>query len=178
MKATIQSRDGLKTMNLTRRRAIREGCLNCSSWSLKEVRECIFKDCPLYPYRSGQGRQNAATRVKAIKAYCLWCMAGEKAEIKRCVSAHCALFIYRRGTTEKASPLLKTPHIEQVFEANSPDPMGKARGKVMSSILRVSSGPAGCLPPPADPYGPVDTLFAGGMRNGKKSPKGAAGNMG
>jgi len=33
---------------------IRLKCLDCSSESPKEVRECRFKDCPLYQYRMGK----------------------------------------------------------------------------------------------------------------------------
>lgn len=102
MKAQIQSRDGLKEVNLNRRKAIHERCLNCSCWIPKEVRDCSFRDCPLYPYREGRGRQSAKAREKAIRAFCLWCVAGQKAEVKRCVSVHCALFGFRRGKAEKA----------------------------------------------------------------------------
>ena len=118
MEAEILSRDGLKTVALNRRRAVREKCLNCSGWSNQEVEGCIFTDCSLYPFRGGQGKQNAKDRNQAIKSYCLWCMAGEKAEIKRCVSFHCPLFMFRRGTTEKMNPVLRRGHIEHVFEAN------------------------------------------------------------
>ncbi|MDM8330471.1 hypothetical protein QUW42_09280 [Desulfovibrio piger] len=39
---------------LTPLRAIRAKCLDCSAGSLKEVRECVMLDCPLYPYRMGK----------------------------------------------------------------------------------------------------------------------------
>lgn len=35
-------------------KAIRKKCLDCSSDDKNEVRECLLKDCPLYPYRSGR----------------------------------------------------------------------------------------------------------------------------
>jgi hypothetical protein len=63
MKATILDRNGLKTVNLNRRRAIREKCLNCSCWSLRGVQDCTFEGCPLQPLRSGTGKQNAAART-------------------------------------------------------------------------------------------------------------------
>jgi hypothetical protein len=34
-------------------RAIRKYCLFCGVGSPKEVRECLIKDCALYPYRMG-----------------------------------------------------------------------------------------------------------------------------
>ena len=39
---------------LTPLRAIRAKCIDCSAWSMKEVRECVMLDCPLYPYRLGK----------------------------------------------------------------------------------------------------------------------------
>jgi hypothetical protein len=119
MKATIMSKNGYKVLNLNRRRAIRERCLNCSCWIPKEVQHCVFQDCPLYEYRSGKDRQNARARDKAIKAYCLWCMAGQRAEIAKCVSVHCALFRFRRGKAEKAIPMLQKAHGGAFLEANA-----------------------------------------------------------
>ena len=39
---------------LTPLRAIRTKCIDCSAGSMKEVRECVMLDCPLYPYRLGK----------------------------------------------------------------------------------------------------------------------------
>ena len=39
---------------LTPLKAIRAKCLECSCGQAKEVRLCILKDCPLYPYRMGK----------------------------------------------------------------------------------------------------------------------------
>ena len=39
---------------LTPLRAIRAKCIDCSAGSIKEVRECVMLDCPLYPYRLGK----------------------------------------------------------------------------------------------------------------------------
>ena len=39
---------------LTPLRAIRAKCIDCSAGSMKEVRECVLLDCPLYPYRLGK----------------------------------------------------------------------------------------------------------------------------
>ena len=120
MKSEILSRDGLKTVALNRRRAVRERCLNCSGWSNQEVEGCTFTDCSLYPYRSGQGGQNAKDRNQAIKSYCQWCMAGDKWEIKRCTSAHCPLFHFRGSKMALNRPALLTKgHIERFAEANN-----------------------------------------------------------
>ena len=120
---TIQSKTGLKDVSLNRRRAIREKCLNCSGWNLKEVEQCTFKDCALYPYRISGRKQNAKERNKAIRAHCTWCMAEDIYEIKRCTSPHCALFTFRgvTATSQECPSLSQEAHIEGYFEANSPD---------------------------------------------------------
>lgn len=117
MKVKIQSKNGHKIVNLNRRKAIRERCLNCTGWIPKEVSKCEFIDCPLHPFRSGKGKQNPKIRAKAIRDYCLWCMAGKRSEIAKCVSPDCSLFPYRlcgvdRSTEIKSMP--KKEHIEPV----------------------------------------------------------------
>jgi hypothetical protein len=127
MKTEIQSKDGPKVVNLNRRRAIREKCLNCSGWSLKEVEECSFKDtCSLFAYRMGRGKQNAKARNQAVSSYCTWCMAGNVYEVKRCTAPHCAFFVFRGSKADapqKCPSLSKNAHIEVSFEANSLHPM-------------------------------------------------------
>ena len=120
MLTEIQSKTGLKTLNLNRRRAIREKCLNCCCWSHAEVKKCKFTDCSLHPYRGGTDKQNPKDRDRAIKGYCFWCMAGERAEVKKCVSVHCPLFGFRKDRVEKSNPLPKKAHGEMRIEANSP----------------------------------------------------------
>ena len=41
--------------NLTRDRAIKLKCLDCSGGSTKDVYECQIVKCPLYPYRCHRG---------------------------------------------------------------------------------------------------------------------------
>ena len=41
------------TLNWGRTDAIRAKCLDCSSFSVGEVRHCLITDCPLYPFRLG-----------------------------------------------------------------------------------------------------------------------------
>jgi len=35
-------------------KAIKAKCLDCSCYSPKEVKECVIKECSLYPYRVGK----------------------------------------------------------------------------------------------------------------------------
>ena len=39
---------------LTPVKSIRKKCVECTGGSLKEVRECVIPDCPLFPYRMGK----------------------------------------------------------------------------------------------------------------------------
>lgn len=121
MKVKILCKNGPKVIDLNRRKAVRERCLNCSGWSHKEVTNCIFKDCPLHPFRSGQGKQSAKARSKAIRNYCLWCMNGQHNEVANCPSIDCSLFPYRKTNTDRATEiktLRKKRHIEADFEDN------------------------------------------------------------
>lgn len=54
--------------NHTPLKAIRQNCIDCSAGSLKDVRDCIITNCPLYPYRMGKNpsRKNIG-RVENIK---------------------------------------------------------------------------------------------------------------
>ncbi len=119
MKVKTLCKDGEKVVDLNRRKAIREQCLNCSCWSPKEVANCTFNDCPLYDFRSGEGKQNAKARKKAIRKYCLWCMAGHSSEISKCTSKTCPLFAFRKKALDKSAEIDSLPkkeHIEPLFE--------------------------------------------------------------
>jgi len=110
MKVSILRKKGHEIVNLNRRKAIREKCLQCSAWSHKEV-----TDCPLYLFRSGSGRQNSKERAMAIRSYCLSCMNGQRYEVKKCVSPDCALFPYRNVHVDRSAEiksLSKIGHIE------------------------------------------------------------------
>ena len=41
-------------MKLNPIKAIRQKCLDCSTYQVKEIRNCVIVDCPLYPYRMGK----------------------------------------------------------------------------------------------------------------------------
>ena len=119
MKVSILGKNGPKVVDLNRRKAIRERCLNCAGWYHKEVTNCTFSDCPLYPYRSGQGKQNAKDTAKAIRKYCLWCMNGQHGEVSKCPSMDCPLFPYRKTKTDRATEIKSLPknsHIQAIFE--------------------------------------------------------------
>lgn len=92
---TIRSRKGFQGVSLTRRRAIRERCLNCSGWSSPEMEGCSFTDCELFLYRTGKGKQPAKARNQAIKSYCRWCANGSSKGVALCPAETCPLHIYR-----------------------------------------------------------------------------------
>ena len=102
LRASIFCRNGHKIIDINRRRAIRERCLICSDWSPKEVTNCGFIDCPLYPFRTGQGKQDPAARAKAIRSYCMWCTCDQPKEIRLCPSIDCPLYEYRGSSVDRS----------------------------------------------------------------------------
>lgn len=120
MRMQIQSKDSTRIVNINRRKAIREHCLNCSNWNTAEAKDCQHTDCPLYPYRLGQGPQDSKARAKAIRDYCLWCMSGSAKEVSKCIIKTCPLFPYRNASVDKAVEISPTGarkgHIEVISE--------------------------------------------------------------
>jgi len=103
MKVRIQTKNGLKVIQLNRRKAIREKCLNCSNWSSREVLNCKIKDCHLYPFRILTSKQNPKKRSKAIREYChKWCMEGQSHQVKICPSKDCSLFPFRQSKVDRS----------------------------------------------------------------------------
>ena len=102
MRVRIISKEGFKFVDLNRRRAIRERCINCSGWSPAEVEHCEHSDCPLHPFRSGQGKQDPRGRADAIRSYCRWCSAGGAMDVARCESFTCPLFPYRQTKVDRS----------------------------------------------------------------------------
>jgi len=114
MLVSIFAKNGPRTVNLNRRKAIREKCLNCSAWSYTDVTDCEFTDCSLHIFRSGKGKQNVTARSKAIRKYCYWCMNGRHSEVTKCPSTDCPLFIYRKQRVDRTvniKSLQIKPHI-------------------------------------------------------------------
>ena len=102
MKVSIQSKLGHRVVELNRRKAIHERCVNCAGWSSVEVGRCTEKECQLYPFRTGEGRQKPSQRAVAIREYCVWCCAGVAYEVRRCVSRDCPLFPYRQSSVDRS----------------------------------------------------------------------------
>ncbi len=115
MEAVIQGKHGLKVVNLNRRKAIREQCLNCSGWVAPEVRNCKHTDCNLWPFRMGTGKQDPEARTKAIRAYCRWCMVDQPGEVSLCPTTDCPLWQYRQSKIAHPPEIKSLPgkhHIE------------------------------------------------------------------
>ena len=95
-----------KKIQTNRRRAIREKCLNCAGWYPSVVERCdnesYQQPCPLHPFRSGQGKQNAKERARAIRDYCFWCMNDQPGEVSKCPSTLCPLFPYRQSAVDRS----------------------------------------------------------------------------
>ena len=52
----------------TLRHAVRQYCINCMGGSLKDVRECISRNCALHPFRMGRNPNRAPKTAKQIEA--------------------------------------------------------------------------------------------------------------
>ena len=116
MQTIIQSKNGSKEINLNRRKAVRERCLNCSGWSYIEVENCQFADCDLYPFRLAAVKQNAQERHKAIRDYCLYCCAENQYEVYLCPATDCPLYAYRKSNIDnsvKIDSIRKGDHIQR-----------------------------------------------------------------
>jgi hypothetical protein len=119
LKIRVLAPDGYKIVDLTRKKAIRERCLNCSAWSVSEVRYCVFEDCPLYPYRMGESvKHGADARAKVINAYCQWCINGNSHDVRECPAQHCPLFPYRMGWATDRSMEISDEDLQKGSVAN------------------------------------------------------------
>ena len=102
MRVRVEGKDGLKVVNLNRRLAIREKCLNCSGWTPSGVAHCGFDNCLLYSYRMGHGNQKPAAREKVIRKYCRQCCNGLANEVSKCPSRDCPLFAFRNTALDRS----------------------------------------------------------------------------
>ena len=105
MKIQIQTKDGNKIIDLNRRKAVRERCLNCTAWHPSEVADCKIVDCHLFPFRSGAGKQNATERNKAIRNYCLGCCDQQAHEVRKCPVISCPLWAFRKSSIDRSFEL-------------------------------------------------------------------------
>ncbi|MCP3889309.1 MAG: hypothetical protein GY702_10615 [Desulfobulbaceae bacterium] len=106
MKVYIQHPEyegGKKLIELNRRKAIAEKCLNCGGFDYTSRRNCTFSDCQLFPYRSGTGKQDSKARNSAIRAFCRdYCMDGNASYVSKCTSPDCPLYAYRMNTIDRS----------------------------------------------------------------------------
>jgi hypothetical protein len=96
VKVSILRKNGNQTVDLNRKQAIRERCLNCSCWNAVEVELCQKTDCLLYKYRMNGSNQNAKERNRDLRKYCLECCGGNSHEVKKCPSLDCPLYAFRK----------------------------------------------------------------------------------
>ena len=59
---TIITKDGHRTVKLTRAKAIRQKCLDCCGWYTPEIRMCECEDCALWPFRMG-GKPETSDKI-------------------------------------------------------------------------------------------------------------------
>ncbi len=118
MKLNIQDGrqpDGYRMVELNRRKAIAEKCLNCSGFEYKSRQNCEFTSCLLYKYRTGTGKQDSVARNRAIRAYCRDdCMEGSAHYVSQCTSPDCPLFAYRMVRVDRSIEVKQGQAEEQV----------------------------------------------------------------
>lgn len=102
MRFMVLGKNGPEIMNLNRRQAIRERCLNCVGWIPGEVRNCDFTWCALHPYRMGNGRQDPRKRSQAIRNYCLQCCNDQPIEVRLCPCRDCSLYPFRLSRIDRS----------------------------------------------------------------------------
>lgn len=107
--AEILTPNGIESVYLNRRTAIKFKCLDCSGFEYAEMRNCEHKGCSLWQFRAGRGKQDPINRDRAIKAYCLDCMLDQPYEITNCTSENCPLFIFRGYTLPEKMVLNNDP---------------------------------------------------------------------
>ena len=100
----IHKNGGTWEVNLSRRDSTKYKCYDCSGFNWSDVRNCPHKRCPLFPFRTGKGKQNPKDRIVAIKLYCMYCMDYNYGEIKLCTSHNCPLYPYRGYATGIITP--------------------------------------------------------------------------
>ena len=92
-------------IRLSRRKAVRLRCLDCSAGRYAEVEHCGYTVCDLHPYRTGKGKQDPRGRSLAIKAHCSWC-SNSRAEVIHCPVSLCPLFPFRKFKVDQSTGTL------------------------------------------------------------------------
>lgn len=57
----------MSSKKLTRKKAIKAKCLDCSGGIRAEVRRCTATNCPLWPFRMGTETKSSATNEVKVK---------------------------------------------------------------------------------------------------------------
>ena len=98
----ILSKNGPVEVKISRSKAIRYRCLDCSGFSSNRVDDCVHESCPLYGYRLGTGAKDATQRKRDMVEYCTQCCSGSTSEKKDCQSKMCPMYPYRNSTLDKS----------------------------------------------------------------------------
>lgn len=94
---------GYRIVDLNRRKAIAERCLNCSGFIPSERANCEMTDCELFPFRMGTGKHDADLRNRQIRAYCRDnCMCGNSWLVANCTAPDCPLYASRKSTSDRS----------------------------------------------------------------------------
>lgn len=90
---------------LSRTKAVRDKCFDCSGFDRVEVRNCKHEECPLHPYRTTRSTTKKSGRPQAVRDYCLGCSGGNVVERARCESVNCPLHPFRTAQALKEAKM-------------------------------------------------------------------------
>ena len=62
----IRTKDGIAEVNLTRNKAIKLKCMDCSCFQRNEVEECTDTHCPIFIYRNGNACKALRSKSKIL----------------------------------------------------------------------------------------------------------------
>jgi hypothetical protein len=119
MKVSILRKYGNQAVDLNRKQAIRERCLNCSGWNAVEVEICQQTVCQLYKYSMNGSNQNAKERNRDLRKYCLECCHGSLGEVKKCPALDCPLYAFRQTKIDRSIKIKSEScrgHIEAFYQ--------------------------------------------------------------
>lgn len=98
-----RSASGFRTVNLSRQKAIKEKCFNCSGYSRSEAKNCSITTCTLHPFRNGRGELTPDQRNRAIREFCKDdCCEGGDYPVSQCPSPDCPLYAFRLSKIDRS----------------------------------------------------------------------------
>ena len=95
----VRTDKGIQELRITKSKAVKLRCLDCSAFDRKAVRECSNEKCILFVMRLRgklEGEKAGLRRARAIKHFCrIHCMNDYRDLVKECSDINCSFHQYR-----------------------------------------------------------------------------------